>query len=535
MKNHLSFEKEKEKSAISIVCPHCQIPLHVEVYIESAGEKKAAAPAPSMILAGSKSDIPLDPQKVVIAIDGEGTREFIKDLLEESQFDVTDVSSFEDLFPVLERITPATILIDLGLPNITRTPVGEAIQKMVSGKGSTLILISAGYGKHNPYSAVHAPLLGADDYIERRHIHRDLIQKINRHLEKSRSVIVTEAPSVPVLDKPTPATTLEEVLVETIEPEAPVTKPEGEWVPSLGVTTPSEVEAEPYTETVAPETVIPESSVEAETSIEPAMESVPYETETIESTTVMTESPEVEAAVETIEPQAAVTESAIEIFPSEPVEAEPLSETIEPTTVMTESPVEAEAPVETIEPEAPVTESVIETFPSESVEAEPLSETIEPTTVMTESPVEAEASVETIEPEAALSDLEAEAWGSTKTVEQGTEVEDSKITLVEPEKTLPDVETAGTTRLEEIVDLKELEAAKRLARIIVSDIVLYNESKVSDGIQNNTFYTLLQDEIEEGRNHYNSRVSETILKQGDYLTNAFEDFIKKRKAAIQKV
>ncbi|MFQ5949659.1 MAG: response regulator [Nitrospiria bacterium] len=73
--------------------------------------------------------------------------------------------------------------------------------------------------------------------------------------------------------------------------------------------------------------------------------------------------------------------------------------------------------------------------------------------------------------------------------------------------------------------------AKRLARIIVSDIALYNQKRVDEGIQNDTFHELLQEEIEEGRKHYLSRVSEDLPHAMDYFEEAFEDYIKKRKSS----
>jgi len=75
----------------------------------------------------------------------------------------------------------------------------------------------------------------------------------------------------------------------------------------------------------------------------------------------------------------------------------------------------------------------------------------------------------------------------------------------------------------------DLEKAQRLARIIVSDIALYNQDKVESGVQDGSFYELLQDEIAEGRRLYESRVAEEIRAQGDFLAEAFENFIARRK------
>ncbi len=50
------------------------------------------------------------------------------------------------------------------------------------------------------------------------------------------------------------------------------------------------------------------------------------------------------------------------------------------------------------------------------------------------------------------------------------------------------------------------EAAARLARAIVSDIRVYNEAKVSEGIEKDTLLDLLAEELEEGRVLFMSRV-----------------------------
>lgn len=52
--------------------------------------------------------------------------------------------------------------------------------------------------------------------------------------------------------------------------------------------------------------------------------------------------------------------------------------------------------------------------------------------------------------------------------------------------------------------------AFRLARAIISDIALYNQEKVKEGIKNDNIFDLLDEELQEGREHFHSRVSEEI-------------------------
>lgn len=60
-------------------------------------------------------------------------------------------------------------------------------------------------------------------------------------------------------------------------------------------------------------------------------------------------------------------------------------------------------------------------------------------------------------------------------------------------------------------------AAERLARILVSEIKLYNEAAVTEGRQKKAIYRLLKQAIDESRNHYRSRVAPEIASQGDFF------------------
>ncbi|MBI3399151.1 MAG: response regulator [Deltaproteobacteria bacterium] len=73
------------------------------------------------------------------------------------------------------------------------------------------------------------------------------------------------------------------------------------------------------------------------------------------------------------------------------------------------------------------------------------------------------------------------------------------------------------------------EEAKRLARIIASDIILYNQEAVEKGIRDGNLYELLKDEIKEGLVYYAKRVPPDVRKNTAYLKNAFEELIGKMK------
>jgi len=60
------------------------------------------------------------------------------------------------------------------------------------------------------------------------------------------------------------------------------------------------------------------------------------------------------------------------------------------------------------------------------------------------------------------------------------------------------------------------EAARRLARAIASDLSLYNEEKIMEGIQNDNLFSVLAEELEEGRALFKSRVSPELFAKNFY-------------------
>ena len=58
--------------------------------------------------------------------------------------------------------------------------------------------------------------------------------------------------------------------------------------------------------------------------------------------------------------------------------------------------------------------------------------------------------------------------------------------------------------------------ARQLARAIASDLTLYHEAKILDGITNDTLFDVMKDEIEEGRQLFKSRVTDDIFGQNIY-------------------
>ena len=77
------------------------------------------------------------------------------------------------------------------------------------------------------------------------------------------------------------------------------------------------------------------------------------------------------------------------------------------------------------------------------------------------------------------------------------------------------------------------ELAFRLARAIVSDIALYNQDKVQEGIKNDCIFDLLNDELTEGKEHFFSRVSSDILDREHLYDRAIVDVMIKQAGVIE--
>ena len=69
------------------------------------------------------------------------------------------------------------------------------------------------------------------------------------------------------------------------------------------------------------------------------------------------------------------------------------------------------------------------------------------------------------------------------------------------------------------------EKAVRLARAIASDISLYNEDRIRDSIEEDTFFDSLAEELEEGRTLYRSRIDPALDQSTNYYDRALVDVI----------
>src|SRR6201999_2817692 len=74
--------------------------------------------------------------------------------------------------------------------------------------------------------------------------------------------------------------------------------------------------------------------------------------------------------------------------------------------------------------------------------------------------------------------------------------------------------------------------ARQLARAIASDLTLYHEPKILEGIANDNLFDVMADEINEGRELFKSRVTEDIFGQHIY-ERAIVDVLVKSKGHVK--
>jgi len=74
--------------------------------------------------------------------------------------------------------------------------------------------------------------------------------------------------------------------------------------------------------------------------------------------------------------------------------------------------------------------------------------------------------------------------------------------------------------------------ARQLARAIASDLTLYHEAKILEGIENDSLFEVMSEEIEEGRDLFKSRVTPEIYEMNIY-DRAIVDVLVKSKGHVK--
>jgi response regulator RpfG family c-di-GMP phosphodiesterase len=93
-------------------------------------------------------------------------------------------------------------------------------------------------------------------------------------------------------------------------------------------------------------------------------------------------------------------------------------------------------------------------------------------------------------------------------------------------------EVGATTEM--AIEPREYDEARRLARLILSDIVIYNAPKVERGIRENNFFDVLKEEIEEGRQYYESRVPFRVRQDTEIFNETLQQFVTMKREELQR-
>lgn len=88
---------------------------------------------------------------------------------------------------------------------------------------------------------------------------------------------------------------------------------------------------------------------------------------------------------------------------------------------------------------------------------------------------------------------------------------------------------------EHAIEPREYDEARRLARLILSDIIIYHVAKVEQGIRDNNFFEVLREEIEEGRQYYDSRVPLRVRRDTEIFTETLQQFVQMKREELERL
>jgi response regulator RpfG family c-di-GMP phosphodiesterase len=97
-------------------------------------------------------------------------------------------------------------------------------------------------------------------------------------------------------------------------------------------------------------------------------------------------------------------------------------------------------------------------------------------------------------------------------------------------KLYPEIGPTGELRVEP----PEYEEARRLARLILSDIVIYHAPKVERALKENRFFEMLHQEIEEGRQYYDSKVPLRVRRDTEIFNETLQQFVQMKREELKR-
>jgi len=209
-----SYWSRSDDGILQRECPGCQALIRLTLKVDLVGQKQ--------------TDPPPQTVPVVVAVDGEATRELIREILAKAGYEALEASTGREALSLLEKHCPPLTVLDVGLPQMFGFQVCEVIKRKESLKSVKVILVAAIHDK-DTYKREPRTLYGADDYIERHRLQDGLIPKIEKLLNQKKPDVM-EGPqqdivqAMPVDQQPTPSLPVEKPRVTNREttPQPPL-------------------------------------------------------------------------------------------------------------------------------------------------------------------------------------------------------------------------------------------------------------------------------------------------------------------------
>jgi hypothetical protein len=99
-------------------------------------------------------------------------------------------------------------------------------------------------------------------------------------------------------------------------------------------------------------------------------------------------------------------------------------------------------------------------------------------------------------------------------------------TVVEPPVTAEPIASPQNVVVQQAeVDDGLIQEAKRIARLIISEIKLYNQEKIAKARNKREVLELLRNDLIRGKQHYNTRIASKLPMGPDYFMESVKDIL----------
>ena len=73
--------------------------------------------------------------------------------------------------------------------------------------------------------------------------------------------------------------------------------------------------------------------------------------------------------------------------------------------------------------------------------------------------------------------------------------------------------------------------ARRKARVAISDVASYNEDKIKQGFEEDNLFEIIEEELKEAKEHYESIVDPELENRCNFFNRAIADIIFKQRGS----